>query len=222
MPGAIVTVRHGVTLLGAGETLPQDLAEALALAPTLVAADGGADTALSAGWMPRAVIGDFDSLGDAAQLALPASHLHRVADQDTTDFQKCLARIDAPFILAVGFLGGRLDHTLAAFTALVQHPEQACFLLGRDDICFLAPRQLSFDPGKGTRLSLFPMGPVQGESEGLRWPIAGLTFDPGQRIGTSNVVTGPVRLVFDQRRMLVILPRHCLRAALQAVVPNRP
>ena len=51
------------------------------------------------------------------------------------------------------------------------------------------------------------MGPVRGRSEGLRWPIDGLAFDPTGRIGTSNAATGGVvRLGFDAPRMLVILP----------------
>ena len=48
-------------------------------------------------------------------------------------------------------------------------------------------------------------------SEGLRWPVAGLAFDPMGRIGTSNAATGgPVRVGFDAPRMLVILPAGLL------------
>ena len=70
---------------------------------------------------------------------------------------------------------------------------------------------------RGTRLSLFPLGPVQGDSEGLRWPLAGLDFAPDGMIGTSNEVSGPVRLRMQAPKMLVILPIKSLRAALNGL-----
>jgi thiamine pyrophosphokinase len=73
----------------------------------------------------------------------------------------------------------------------------------------------------GSRLSLFPMGPVQGESEGLRWPLQDLRFAPGGMIGTSNEVSAPlVRLRFDADLMLVILPRSAMAMALDAFGPS--
>ena len=48
-------------------------------------------------------------------------------------------------------------------------------------------------------------------SEGLRWSVTGLTLSPEGRIGTSNVALGgPVRVGFDARRVLVILPEGTL------------
>ncbi len=223
MTGPIVQSSRGVTLLGGGELLPGDLDEALSLAPTLVAADGGADLALAAGRMPAAVIGDFDSISDKARAELPPALLHHVTEQDSTDFEKALRAVEAPFVLGLGFMGARVDHTLAAFTTLVTHEARCCILVGPQDVCFLSPLDLSLDLPPDTRLSLFPMGPVMGESEGLRWPIAGLRFAPDGRIGTSNQVTGPVRLRFDCRRMLAILPRLGLLPTLRALVgPHAP
>ena len=43
----ILQSRQPVTLIGGGPLGPDDLAQALALAPTVAAADGGADQALS-------------------------------------------------------------------------------------------------------------------------------------------------------------------------------
>ena len=57
----------GVTLVGPGAPRRQDIAQSLALAPTLVAADGGAKDCLEAGHHPVAVIGDFDSLDPATE-----------------------------------------------------------------------------------------------------------------------------------------------------------
>lgn len=213
----IVDTYHNVTLLGAGEIGPADLDKALSLAPILVAADGAAAVALVHGHIPDAVIGDFDSLDDSVRTRIPRQRLHRIKEQDSTDFEKCLREIRAPLILGLGFMGARLDHELAAYNALVRWPDRRCILIGPVDICFHAPPSLNLAMTAGDRVSLFPMSAVQGESDGLRWPIKGLRFAPDGRIGTSNVATGPVRLSFDKPGMLVILPREALEVAMRAL-----
>jgi thiamine pyrophosphokinase len=190
---------------------------ALARAPVLVAADGGADRALAAGVTPDAVIGDLDSLTAAARAALPPDRLHLVGEQETTDFEKCLTRIRAPYVLGAGFTGGRMDHALAVWNTLVRVPAPPCLILSQSDVVFAAPLRLELALPPGTRVSLFPMAAVRGVSEGLAWPIAGIDFAPDGRVGTSNRATGPVRLEFDRRGMLAMLPRACLDAAIGAV-----
>lgn len=220
----MIVSRGGVTLVGGAPLGARDLALALRLAPCLVAADGGADRALAAGHMPQAVIGDFDSISPAARsavAAVPANQLHPITEQETTDFDKALRSIVAPFVLALGFAGARIDHGLAVFNTLVRHPDRCCIVLGARDAVFLCPPAITLRLRPGDRLSLFPMGPVTGHSVGLRWPVGGLAFAPDGRIGTSNAVSDPVvRLSFDAARMLVILPRARLRAALAGLVPG--
>ena len=168
-----------------------------------------------AGILPVAVIGDFDSISAEARRAVPADRLHPIAEQDSTDFEKCLARIAAPMVIGVGFGGGRLDHQLAALHGLARFAAQPCVLLGRRDLVFLAPPELRLDLAKGMRFSLFPMAEVRARSNGLRWALDGIGFAPGARIGTSNQVSGPVRIACDRPAMLIILPA----AALGQVVP---
>ncbi|MDO5704081.1 MAG: thiamine pyrophosphokinase, partial [Paracoccus sp. (in: a-proteobacteria)] len=163
--------------------------------------------------MPQAVIGDFDSISAETRAAIPSDRLHPVTEQDSTDFAKCLMRIDAPFVVAVGFGGRRLDHTLAAMNVLVRHPRPHCVILTAADAVALAPADLSLDLPPGTRFSLFPMGPVRGSSTGLRWPIDGLLLEPAGRVGTSNETTGPVR-IRSEGPLLVILPAAHLSALL--------
>ena len=212
-----------VTLIGAGAAADADLAEARAHAPRVVAADGGAGRALAAGLMPEAVFGDFDSLDAATRRAIPEARLHHVAEQETTDFDKALRHIAAPLVLGVGFLGARLDHLLAAQTVLARRAERRCLLIGGADLVFLCPPELSLDLDAGSRVSLYPLAEVRGRSEGLFWPIDGLTFAPGGVIGTSNRVTaGPVRLSMEAPAMLVILPRETLGAAVRALAGPGP
>ncbi len=217
MKSVIVHSKSPVTLLGAGTSTQDFVVEALKYAPFLVAADGGVNVAVSMKLVPDAVIGDLDSASIEALSVVPEARIWTVTEQETTDFEKCLARIEAPYILAVGFAGSRLDHLLAVFTALTRYVARNCLVISEEEVIFVAPRALTLDLALGTRVSLFPLGPVRGTSEGLEWPIAGLDFAPDGRIGTSNRVAGPVKLSFDEEKMLVLLPRDCLGAAIEAL-----
>jgi thiamine pyrophosphokinase len=221
MNSPIVQTTQGITLAGGGPFGRRDLGLCLSRAPVAVAADGGADRLLRLGVVPAAVIGDFDSISDAARSKIPMESQYLVPEQSTTDFDKALRGIVAPFVLALGFAGARLDHGLAAMHTLVSHPGRRCILIGPNDIAFAAPSRLELSLGPGEPLSLFPMAPVTGQSEGLEWPIAGLSFSPAGQIGTSNrVVARRVVLEFDSPGMLVILPRRRLDAAIRALVPS--
>lgn len=213
----IVDASGGITLVGGGPVRPADLRQALALAPKLVAADSGADRLLRLGHEPDAVIGDLDSISPAARARL-AGRIFHVPEQETTDFDKALRAISAPFVLALGFAGARIDHGLAVFNTLVRHADRRCIVIGPQDVVFHAPRDLTLEMRRGDRLSLFPMCAVTGDSTGLDWPLTGLRFAPDGMIGTSNrVSTGTVTLRFDGAGMLVILPRRRLGAALNAL-----
>ena len=216
----LIKTESWVTFLGAGDANPLEIEEILTLAPFLVAADGGAATAVKAGHIPQGVIGDLDSLPQFARESIPSDHIHFVEDQNTTDFEKCLDLVSAPLILGLGFTGGRIDHELAVYSALAQRPSRPCIILGTTDLVFASPGDVSLDLPIGTRLSLFPMALVTGQTEGLRWPINGLSFEPAGRVGTSNQVTGPVRLQFDHLGTLVILPKVMLPQVIAALRPD--
>jgi thiamine pyrophosphokinase len=173
----------------------------------IVAADGGADQLAAHGLHPDAIIGDLDSLrvpdgwGDVP--------VHRVAEQDSTDFEKCLRHVEAPLFFAVGFDGARIDHGLAVASALAQSPRRV-ILVGGGDLCCRLGAGIALDLAPGTRVSLFPMGPATGRSTGLRWEIDGLEMAPAGRIGTSNQATGPVSISVKGGPMLLIVPVNCL------------
>ena len=219
MNSPIVQSTRGVTLAGGGPFSARDLKLALKRAPVAVAADSGADRLLQFGVDPQAVIGDMDSISARARAEIPVERQHLVAEQVTTDFDKALRVIDAPLVLALGFAGARLDHGLAAFSTLIARAERRCILIGPQDLAFAAPARLDLTLLPGEPLSLFPMAPVTGRSEGLEWPITGISFAPDGMIGTSNrVVERRVTLEFDRRGMLVILPRRRLDAAIRALL----
>ena len=214
----IVHASEPVTLIGGAAVTKTRIERALSLAPQVVAADSGADAALAHGVEPAAVIGDFDSVSEAARRALPPAAQHRIAEQDSTDFEKCLRNIRAPLVIGIGFSGDRLDHALAAYNTLVRYPGRRCILLGAEELVFLAPPSVSLDLAPETRVSLFPMGAVEGVSDGLQWPINGLNFAPDGRVGTSNISTGTVHMSFTAPKMLVILPEQSFESVVQSLL----
>lgn len=220
MSDPIVATTEPVTLLGGAKTVPSDVEIALTRAPTLVAIDGGADTALTLGRDPEAVVGDMDSLSVAARAAF-SDRLHPIEEQQTTDFDKALRSVAAPLMLAVGVTGGRFDHELAVMSVLVAHPDRPCIVLGAETIVCLCPARITLDLAPGTDVSLFPLAPCRVGSTGLRWPTDGLDFAPDGRIGTSNAATGPVTLEPEAPKMLLILPRTTLDGLIAAMVAAR-
>jgi thiamine pyrophosphokinase len=210
-----------VTLVGAS-ALDRSMVEAAQrLAPVLIAADGGADRLAEMRLTPRAVIGDMDSIADPDRWrAGPASFVH-LAEQDTTDFEKCLYATEAPAYLAVGFAGGRVDHTLAVFHTLLRYPEKPIVLIGAHEVSALVPPgvtlRLAVTPG--ARVSIYPLLPVTAtHSRGLDWPVDGLALAAGQAIGTSNTANQPViEIAFGSPGALLILERDALGALLGAI-----
>ncbi|MEE9454146.1 MAG: thiamine diphosphokinase [Paracoccaceae bacterium] len=210
----IVNSLQPVTLIGGGPVDADILTKAVALAPMVIAADGGLNRAHALGQKVTHVIGDMDSV----DLGITGPEFHEISEQMTTDLDKCLYSTCAPFYLGVGFFGGRLDHQLAACHALVRSADKTVILLGAQDLCFLAPLELSLDLPRGTRFSLFPMGVVSGCSKGLKYPISGHDFAPDKMIGTSNITNAArVELSFDNKVMLVVLPIEMLDRVLKAL-----
>jgi len=203
--------------MGGADPAPGILTVALKYGATLVCADGGANHAHAAKMSPTAVIGDMDSISDAAKDAF-AHVLHPIPEQDSTDFDKALRNIDAPLVLCVGFSGARLDHELGSLNVLVRRANQRCILLGEDTITLLCPPKITLDLPVGSAVSLFPMAQVGCDSTGLRWPTAGLRFAPDARLGTLNKVDGLVTLRPDAPKMLLILPRAALDITVQALL----
>ena len=213
----IVSEDEPITIVG-GAHFPQGLLlESLERAPVVYAADGGANLCMQYGCQPKQVIGDLDSLSSSLRSEMDPSRLIHVAEQDTTDFEKLLIRVDAPMMLALGFLGGRIDHQMAVQSVLTAYAHRKIICVGDEDVMFVSPPEIELPLDAGTRVSLYPMAPVQVRSTGLYWSTDGLSFAPDGQIGTSNQAMGSVTLLPSAPRMLVVLPRNCLVIAIDAV-----
>ncbi|MEL6266620.1 MAG: thiamine diphosphokinase [Pseudomonadota bacterium] len=213
-----------VILAGGGVLTPEMLAAARRLAGPVIAADSAADALAGLGCRPDAVIGDLDSIADAAAWRRRGVPVHHLAEQDSTDFEKCLYSSTAPYYVAIGFTGRRVDHMLAVFHALLRYPEKPVLLLGEEEAMALAPpgQRLSLALEAGARVSVFPLLEVGcGPSTGLVWPLDGLTLAPGLQVGTSNrAAAARVEMVFDRPGALVMLEPRFLGALRAALVPQ--
>lgn len=218
MSDSIVDVSEPLTLIGGGALSDGDIAAARALGPICVAADSGADAALAAGVPLAAVIGDMDSISDHARARIPEDRFHLISEQDSTDFEKVLRFVSAPLFIAVGFAGGRIDHELASMHTIARRADCCIIMITQEDVVFHCPQNVSLNVPENTRVSLFPMGPVTGRSEGLFWPIDGLSFAPAVRSGTSNRSTGPVTLEMNAPGMLCILPKAFIPLVVSALL----
>ena len=218
MADPIVHVPSPVTLLGGADLDDNELNICLKVAPSVVAADGGADHARRRGLRPLAVIGDMDSISAAARADF-GDAMHRIAEQDTTDFEKCLTRITAPLIMAAGFLGGRLDHTLAALGVIARLRVHHVVLVARDDVCVLLPQGESvWHLTPGDRAALLPLGTATVTSVGLRWDLSDRALAPDGTVSSSNAVAAPTVRLSVSGPVLLTLPLAAWAAVTGAVL----
>lgn len=210
-----------VGLIGGARIEPADITEVLPLVSTVVAADGGANHLMAAGLTPAAVIGDMDSISKQARAAF-ADHLHHIIEQETTDFEKALARIDAACVLAVGFTGGRMDHALSVLNVLARHRSRPVVLLDGHDASFILPHaQVTLGLPVGARISLMPLADVQVTATGLRWSLDDAALHPTGFVSPSNEVAEDQVVLQASGPLLITLPREHLGVALRAVVPEQ-
>lgn len=208
--------REPVLLVGGAHSKQADFEAARDFASAVVAVDSGADRLADWGVAPDLVIGDMDSITvtppETAQIV-------PIPEQDSTDLEKALREIAAPLYIGIGFIGGRVDHTLAAMHALVRHAERRAVLIGPEDVIFAAPTEWRAEIAEGERISFYPVRRVEAVgSKGLRWPLDGLLLEGGGQIGTSNeTVARAIAAWFAEPGAVTILPRRWLGAAVESL-----
>jgi thiamine pyrophosphokinase len=177
----------------------------------VVAADAGALLAEPLGLHLDLIVGDGDSLGEAATAEFEARGVaveRSPADKDASDTELALlaaASRGATEVIVLGAFGGRLDHALANVWILA-HPAlagQAVSLLdGRTRLRLLsaagpdedrAPVGLDLANRPGGLVTLLPFdGPATGvTTAGLRWPLVEATLPSGFSRGLSNEILPP-------------------------------
>ena len=210
---------QSVTIIGGGDFSDEDLDDCLTFGPTLISADGGANSVDANKYKPDYIIGDLDSLRDRNFWKASGSKLIKIEEQDTTDFEKCLYSVQAASYFCVGFIGRRADHFLSVCSSIVKYRSKKVILVGNHDIIFHVPRIFEICLPVNTRLSLYPLQEVCGiEDIGLKWSISGIKFNPLKLVGTSNVtIARKVKVSLSNYGMLMILPRSCLKNVKEAL-----
>ena len=186
--------------------------------PYVVAADGGAATALHFGITPDLVLGDFDSLDAHTLESLNQRNIATETyprDKDATDGQLAIERAlqaKPSELYLVGFLGGpRLDHALANILLLTRI-DVPTVLLDESNECRLLPARSehTWRPEKPNEtISLIPLTEhVSGvRTRGLRWPLDDATLYRGDTRGVSNEPSDDeVSVRIDEG--LLLLARH--------------
>ena len=198
-----------VTLVGGAGFSKTLLSKSLALTNDLIAADGGANF-LPTHTVPKYIIGDLDSIRSPEKWVEKGSELIKIEDQDSTDFDKCTSLIKSKKIIALGFMDQRLDHFLAVCSSLVKN-RRVIFVVGKRDVIFHLPNDLSIKLPVNSRVSLFPLNEIKTvEAVGLKYPVENLKFSPMGKIGTSNISTSEnIRISYQGSGMLGIFSsRH--------------
>jgi len=198
-----------VVAAGPGPAVP------LPLAATVIAADGGLDRALELGLSVDLVVGDLDSVSPTTLARAEASGtrvIRHPTAKDATDLELALdeaAATGARRLLVVLSVEGRLDHLLAA-TLLLASERYAALeldaLVGGATVHVIrGARRLETTPGELVTL-IAVGGPADGIStEGLLYPLAGATLEPGSSRGVSNVVVAPsLRIMVGEGVLLAI------------------
>ncbi|KAI8903589.1 thiamine pyrophosphokinase 1-like protein [Gorgonomyces haynaldii] len=167
----------------------------------IICADGGANRLRPYGILPHHILGDLDSLTPENRdyytskgVSIEKSH-----DQDSTDFQKCLNKIESLYgksetVLALGALSGRLDQIMSSMHTLFNNPIKT-LLVSNESIAFLLEKgehTLHILPWEGPSCGLFPLTSdnVLCSSKGLVWDMDNLRLGFGHLISTSNVIQG--------------------------------
>jgi thiamine pyrophosphokinase len=170
-------------------------------ADIVLAADGGACFLLGAGVMPDAVVGDFDSLGeaDAGRLRAEGVALIRYpVRKDATDGElavdEALRRGAGALALAGGT--GALDHTLGHLAILLRLAARgiAARLVAPQlsATVLTAPAAVALGAPEGTRVSLVAVaGDATVTLSGLDYPLDRGVLHADGCLGLGNHVAGP-------------------------------
>jgi thiamine pyrophosphokinase len=186
--------------------------------PLVVAADGGARTALAFGLKPELVIGDLDSI-DAATLAhlrhenVPIETYPR--DKDATDGQLAVERalaLEPSELILLGFLGGpRLDQALANILLLVRLALPVTLVDEQNECVLLrGGAHHAWRPERIEIVSLIPLDHlVEGvRTTGLRWPLDGQRLWLGDTRSISNEAVNDDQASVSIERGLLLVTRH--------------
>tara|TARA_A100001388_G_C28720471_1_gene476092 strand:- start:334 stop:912 length:579 start_codon:yes stop_codon:yes gene_type:complete len=157
-----------------------------------IALDGAADR--FDGW--DVVVGDLDSIADS-------DGMERDDNQQNSDLAKALIEYEVDAV--VGVEGGRLDHRLAAFTALFESESDAILYFDGWRACRVAESGLEVELQEGTKCSLMAFGNVENVNlQGVEYTLSGEDISSGTRGVGNKSVSSEVKVSHDGGDLLFI------------------
>jgi len=140
----------------------------------IICCDGAADALLCAGFYPKIVIGDGDSLLPDTRRKIAERFIHD-ADQETNDLTKAFryaVSLNYKRLLILGATGKREDHTLGNISLLADYVDHAEVRMLTDyGVITPAHGNTVFTSYPGQRISVFCMDQSPLTVIGLQWPI---------------------------------------------------
>ncbi len=206
-----------VVVVAGGEAPDPEVMRAIPEDAVVIAADGGLEHARASGLAVAIAVGDFDSAAPetvAAAEAAGARIERHPADKDATDLELALdaaTELRPRRVVVLAGVGDRLDHLLSLFLLLAS-PRYAAIELDAhigSARAHVVRDERTLTGMNGELLSLFALhGPAEGvRTDGLTYPLAGETLQPGSSRGVSNVfVGGPATIGVDRGVLLAVRP----------------
>jgi len=212
-----------VVIFAHGETpAPDVVRNLLRQNDMIVCADGGANFAASMGLVPRAVIGDLDSVDPKLRATLSREGVEFIqypSDKDQTDLELAIefaVKQGCQELLLIAALGGRLDHLLTNvhYLARPEFKDIAISMVDHyatDQIVYIlhGPTELSWQGKKDQEVSLVPLtAQVKGVTlSGTKWPLTSVTLEMGSPLTVSNrMELSSAQLKFESGTLLAIVP----------------
>ena len=196
----------GLLLTGGDGPSRADLQPFLGRVGPIVAADSGYDLALALGLQPDLIVGDMDSV---RARRLPEEHVRRFPrDKEYTDTElglHALKQRGCDRVVIAGGGGGRLDHLLYIVALFERETLPLCWITAGEHVEAIRGTA-SYFGYVGQTVSFLPLsgGAAIAGSEGLRWPLDGLRWAPGEG-GISNIITAsPMRVTMERGALLMI------------------
>lgn len=162
-------------------------------AESIIAADGGANSAYKLGIVPNFVIGDFDSIKQKVkEFFSDKSEIIYFERQDDTDVEKSLKfAIEKGYetVYLLGGTGDRLDHSICNLGIVLKFYTQIRIII-------IHGKTILFPYSNDTKLKTIPEETISLyafddktiiTSEGLKYPLKESTLLFGEKESTSNV-----------------------------------
>jgi thiamine pyrophosphokinase len=203
-------------VVAGGDPVPVEVLEDLPDNAWVVAADSGADHALTLGLSVDVIIGDLDSISPMAIAAFPDAEIHdHPVDKNATDLELAVSlvadRHDMDRLVVIGGTGGRLDHFLAnaLVLAAARFSHMGIVWIAHPGRVTIVHHHARLHGSVGDHVSLIPVGgAVTGVSTtGMRWRLDSEDLAFGTSRGVSNEFTSAVAgVTIEAGTMLVVQP----------------